>query len=61
MSNSDVRDHDMIPTRLRKQTAVDAIRIAVHAHQEMAEENVSQEEARDDFEDGEGVRNVFLA
>ena len=34
MSNSDVHDDDMIPARLRKQAAVDAIRITVYEPRE---------------------------
>jgi len=47
MSNSDVHDHDMIPARLRRQAAADAMRITIHAHQEMAEEDISLEEVRE--------------
>jgi hypothetical protein len=43
---SDVNDHRraLIATRLRQQALVDAIRITVHAHQEMAEEDISLED-----------------
>ena len=47
MSSSDVHRHSMIPARLRRQAAVDAIRITIHAHQEMVEEDISLEEVRE--------------
>ena len=41
MHDVDVHDSDAITSRLRKQCACDAIRITIHAHQEMVEEDIS--------------------
>ncbi len=57
MSSSNVHDRDMVAARLRKQAAADAIRITVHAHQEMAEEDISLEEVREVLLDAQVVED----
>jgi len=44
VNEDDSVDFDIISTRLREQATAGAIRITVHAHQEMAEEDISLDE-----------------
>ena len=54
---SKVNDHTLaeIAARLRQQALVDTIRITVHAHQEMTEEDISLEEVREVLLDAQVV------
>ena len=47
MSDVNVHDHGAITARLRRQAGADLLRITVHAHQEMVDEDVSMDEVRD--------------
>jgi hypothetical protein len=47
MSNGDAYSVSVITERLRSQAASDAMRVTVHAHQEMVDENITLEEVRD--------------
>lgn len=47
MTTIDFQDHDAIAARLREQGEADAIRITVHAHQEMVEEEISLQDVCD--------------
>ena len=47
MLDVNVHDHGAITTRLREQAGADRLRITVHAHQEMVEEDVAIDEVRD--------------
>jgi hypothetical protein len=40
MLEMDARDANVVIARLRAQAAADAIRVSLHAHQEMVEENI---------------------
>ena len=40
-------DYGAITNRLREQAATDCLRITVHAHQEMVDEDISMDEIRD--------------
>jgi len=57
MDTSDVQDGAKIAARLRIQAATDAIRVTAHAHQEMAEEDISLEEVYEVLLDGHIVEN----
>jgi len=57
MGTLDVQDGAKIAARLRKQAVTDAIRITVHAHQEMAEEDVSLEEVCEVLSEGQIIEN----
>jgi hypothetical protein len=47
MTAPDVREKAAIIARLRKQAETDAIRLSLHAHQEMVEDGVSYEQLRE--------------
>ena len=47
MSESDLQDRDAIVGRLRDQAARDAVRITLHAHQEMVDEEMTYGEVRE--------------
>ena len=47
MSDVDVHDYGAIAARLREQAGADRLRVTVHAHQEMVEEDVSVDDVRD--------------
>ncbi len=57
MGTEDVQDHGAIIGRLRKQVEADAIRITVHAHQEMVEEKISLQEICDVLHDAAVIEN----
>ena len=41
--NNDIIDFDAIMSRLREQCSIDAVRITIHGHKEMAEDDVTYE------------------
>ena len=47
MSAVGIHDHGAITARLREQAGADRLRITVHAHQEMVEEDISLDEVRE--------------
>ncbi len=47
MGEIDVRHHGAITARLREQAEEDAMRVTIHGHQEMAEEDVYFDEVRE--------------
>ncbi|MEW6363297.1 MAG: DUF4258 domain-containing protein [Acidobacteriota bacterium] len=47
MAETDAREGDAIAGRLRQQAETDRLRVTVHAHQEMVEEDISLEDVRD--------------
>ena len=47
MSDSNTSDSDVISARLGRRASRDAIRVTVHAHQEMAEEGITYDEVRE--------------
>jgi hypothetical protein len=57
MDQISLDDHDAIAARLRQQAEADALRVTVHAHQEMVEEDVSLEEVREVLLDAAVVEN----
>lgn len=50
-------DSSVITIRLRKQAVADAMRVTVHTHQEMVEEDISFAEIREVLLDGRVVEN----
>ena len=50
-------DNSVITIRLREQAVADAMRVTVHAHQEMVEEDISFAEIREVLLDGRVVEN----
>jgi uncharacterized protein DUF4258 len=57
MSELDPHDAAGIMTRLREQAERDAVRLTVHAHEEMADESISYDEISDVLSRGEVVEN----
>jgi len=57
MSDVDVHNPEAIAARLRQQAQAEAIRITVHAHQEMVEEGVSVDEIYEVLRDATVVEN----
>lgn len=57
MPQSDYRDADAITARLRTQSATDAIRVSLHAHQEMVEEDITIEQVQEVLADGRVLEN----
>ena len=47
MVEFNIHNHEPIAARLRQQAEADAIRITVHCHQEMVEEDISFDEVRE--------------
>ena len=46
MADSDIRNPDAIAERLRRQACDDRLRISIHGHQEMIEEDISYDTLR---------------
>ena len=57
MGNADAQDTGTIATHLRKQATVGAIRITLHAHQEMAEEDILLEDVYEALHNGHIIEN----
>ena len=47
MSKAESHDRNVVISRLRKQAPSDAVRLTLHAHQEMVNENISYDEVRE--------------
>ena len=57
MPVDDIRDPDTIMLRLRNQCSRDAIRVTIHAHQEMVEENVCYDSMVEALDRGSVIEN----
>jgi len=57
MTNIDLQSPEAILAHLRHQAEADELRITIHAHQEMVEENISLEEIREVLLDATFVEN----
>jgi hypothetical protein len=57
MTDMDFQNPDAIPARLRQQAGNDAIRITLHAHREMVEEDITLREVCDVLLDATLVEN----
>jgi hypothetical protein len=60
MSDVDTLDWNVIVERLRNQVERDAIRITLHAHQEMVDEDISYDEIKEVLLDARIVENYPL-
>jgi len=57
MSDADLLDRDAIVGRLRDQAERDAVRITIHAHQEMVDEDISYDDVKEVLHDARVVEN----
>jgi Domain of unknown function (DUF4258) len=57
MGGVDFQNHEKISERLREQTQSEAIRVTLHAHQEMAEEDLSLQDVCDALQDAKVLEN----
>jgi len=57
MSDIDVQDFETIISRIREQCLRDAIRVTIHAHEEMVEENISYDSMIEALAGGRVVEN----